>query len=141
MARPMIRHIAVFVRDVEKVAEFYRSVFEMDVLHRTVATATEGAAVFLSDGHLTLAILPQRLQGDIAHGLNHFGFKIDDTEEISARIVAAGVEEPKLRPSSRAFAEFRGCDPEGNLFDLSEYGYARAKATTDEKETSLVAAK
>ena len=40
MARPMIRHIAVFVRDVEKVAEFYRSVFEMDVLQQASLLGT-----------------------------------------------------------------------------------------------------
>jgi catechol 2,3-dioxygenase-like lactoylglutathione lyase family enzyme len=131
MSRPMIRHLAVFVRDVEKVAEFYESVFEMDVLHRTVATETEGAAVFLSDGHLTLAVLPQRLKGEVAHGINHFGFSVDNMEEVSARIKAAGVEAPQKRPSTRAFAELRGCDPEGILFDLSENGYTKSKASAE----------
>ncbi|MDB5571130.1 MAG: hypothetical protein JWN93_2313 [Hyphomicrobiales bacterium] len=131
MSRPMIRHLAIFVRDVAKVAEFYSSVFGLDVLHRTEATATEGAAIFLSDGHLTLAVLPQRLQGDIAHGINHFGFAIENAQETIERIKAAGVEEPKLRPSTRAFAEFRGCDPEGILFDLSEHGYSRSKPSPE----------
>jgi len=136
MPRPMIRHLAVFVRDVEKVAEFYRSVFDMDVIHQTVATETEGAAVFLSDGHLTLAILPQRLKGEVAHGINHFGFTIDSLEDITGRIKAAGVEEPQKRPSTRAYAEFRGCDPEGVLFDLSENGYTRDKAVTEDRRVT-----
>ena len=29
MNRPIIRHLAIFVRDVDKVAEFYQSVFQM----------------------------------------------------------------------------------------------------------------
>jgi hypothetical protein len=30
--------------------------------------ATEGKAYFLTDGYLTLAVLPQRLEGEVAHG-------------------------------------------------------------------------
>jgi len=131
MTRPMIRHLAVFTRDPDKVAEFYMKVFEMDLLHKAEPTATEGKAYFLSDGHLTLAILPQRLEGEVTGGLNHFGFKVDSTAEIAERIVAAGVEEPKKRPSTRPYAEHRGCDPEGNLFDISEHGYARSETEGD----------
>ena len=39
------------------------------------------------------------------------------------RLVAAGVPAPKLRPSTRPYAENRGMDIECNLFDLSEHGY------------------
>jgi catechol 2,3-dioxygenase-like lactoylglutathione lyase family enzyme len=126
MGRPTIRHLAIFTRDPDKVAEFYRTVFDMELLHKAEPTATEGKAYFLSDGHLTLAILPQRLEGEVAGGLNHFGFQVDSTEEITRRIVESGVEGPKRRPSTRPYAEHRGCDPEGNLFDISEKGYSRA---------------
>ena len=32
MNRPTIRHLAIFVRDVDKVAEFHQSVFQMDLI-------------------------------------------------------------------------------------------------------------
>jgi catechol 2,3-dioxygenase-like lactoylglutathione lyase family enzyme len=134
MDRPTIRHIAIFVRDVDKVAQFYQSVFQMDLIKKTEATATEGKAYFLSDGYLTLAVLPQRLAGEVAHGINHFGFTVEDTGEISRRIVEFGVEEPKKRPSTRPFAEHRGCDPEGILFDLSEQGFGRAEIADGAKK-------
>ena len=119
MTKPTIRHLAIFARDTEKVAAFYQEVFEMKLL----LDRGPGKAQYLSDGYLTLAILPQRLEGSAAVGLNHFGFHVDDRAAVSARLVAAGVEEPKPRPSDRPYAELRGVDPEGNWFDLSERGF------------------
>ena len=46
-------------------------------------------------------------------------------------MAAAGVEAPKARPSNREYAEFRGADPQGNLFDLSEHGYQESETRTD----------
>ena len=89
MSRPMIRHLAMFVRDPDKVAKFYCDVFKMDVAYKTDPTKTEGKAWFLTDGYISLAILPQRLEGEAACGLNHFGFKVDDVADISEELVAA----------------------------------------------------
>jgi catechol 2,3-dioxygenase-like lactoylglutathione lyase family enzyme len=137
--RPTIRHIAVFTRDPDKLADFYKNVFDMDVLHRSEATETEGKAVYLSDGYLTLAILPHRLKGDAPVGINHFGFSVENTEEISKKLVAAGVEEPKQRPSTRPFAEHRGCDLDGNYFDLSEHGFAKVEYAADREKKKALA--
>ena len=122
MSKPKIRHIALFARDPGKLADFYHTVFDMEVVHRSPS-----GACFLSDGYLTVALLPHRLEAEAAVGLNHFGFHVDDTAEVSRRLVAAGTEQPKKRPSNRPFAEYRGVDPEGNWFDLSEHGYSEAK--------------
>jgi catechol 2,3-dioxygenase-like lactoylglutathione lyase family enzyme len=116
MAQPKIRHLAIFVQDTDKVAKFYQTVFDMEL----VGSKGPGKSQYLSDGHLTLAILPHSTEGSVPCGLNHFGFSVTDREEITRRIVAAGLGEPAARPADRAYAEFRACDPEGNLFDLSE---------------------
>ena len=120
--RPKIKHIALFARDPAKLAEFYHSVFDMEIVHRSPS-----GACFVTDGYLTLALLPHKLDAEAAVGLNHFGFHVGDTEDMSRRLVAAGTEEPKRRPSNRPFAEYRAVDPEGNWFDLSEHGYDEAK--------------
>lgn len=122
MAKPKIRHLALFARDPAKLAAFYHSVFDMEIVHKSPS-----GACFVSDGYLTLALLPHRLEAEAAVGLNHFGFHVEDSEEMSRRLVAAGTEQPKKRPSNRPFAEYRGVDPEGNWFDLSERGYSEAK--------------
>jgi catechol 2,3-dioxygenase-like lactoylglutathione lyase family enzyme len=116
MAKPKIRHLALFARDPKKVADFYTSVFDMEVAH------AGRNAYFLTDGYLMLAILPHRLEGEAAVGLNHFGFNIEDRAAIMKKLEKWGVEVPKPRPGDRPYAEFRAVDPEGNWFDISEEG-------------------
>lgn len=116
MAKPKIRHLALFARDPKKLADFYTSVFDMEI------AATNGRAYFLTDGYLMLALLPHRLEGEAAVGLNHFGFNLENLEETRKKLAAFGLEEPKARPGDRPYAEFRAVDPEGNWFDLSEEG-------------------
>jgi len=116
MAKPKIRHLALFARDPKKLADFYTGVFDMEV------AATNGKAYFLTDGYLMLAVLPHRLDGEAAVGLNHFGFNVENVEEVMRKLEAHGLETPKQRPGDRPYAELRAVDPEGNWFDLSEEG-------------------
>jgi catechol 2,3-dioxygenase-like lactoylglutathione lyase family enzyme len=120
MATPKIRHIALYARDTEKLAAFYVDVFDMKNIHNS----GPGKSQYLSDGYLTLAILPHRLEGSAAIGLNHFGFSVEDRAGVTERLIAAGVEDPKARPADRPYAEFRAVDLEGNWFDLSERGFS-----------------
>src|SRR6185369_10483465 len=61
MAR--IRHIALLTKDTEKLAEFYRTSFGLNEVARSGETSENGRAIYLSDGHINLAILPARLIG------------------------------------------------------------------------------
>jgi predicted enzyme related to lactoylglutathione lyase len=127
MARPRIRHLAIFARSPKKVAQFYQSAFEMEV----ISQAPNDTAFFLSDGYLTLAVLPHRLEGEAAAGLNHFGFEIDDLDAVRGKLADFGVEMPKPRPAERPYAEYRACDPEGNQFDLSVHGFQAVETGHD----------
>jgi catechol 2,3-dioxygenase-like lactoylglutathione lyase family enzyme len=128
MSRPQIQHLAIMSRDPEKLAAFYEKNFQMERVH---STPTGG--VFLTDGHLTLALLRHKLEGEAACGINHFGFKVDSVGQMSDALVADGLEEPKARPAHRPYAEYRAVDPDGNQFDLSEHGYQRVEHR-DERE-------
>ncbi len=119
MARPRIRHLAIMTRSPKKMAQFYQETFDMEVINK----APNDMAFFLSDGYLTLAILPHRLEGEAAVGINHFGFEIEDLEAVKKKLADFGVEMPKARPAERPYAEYRACDPEGNQFDLSVHGF------------------
>jgi catechol 2,3-dioxygenase-like lactoylglutathione lyase family enzyme len=123
MARPTIRHLAIFARNPKKMAHFYETAFAMEVINK----AKDDTAFFLSDGYLTLAILPHRLEGEAAAGLNHFGFEIEDMVSVKAKLAEFGLEEPRMRPAERPYAEFRACDPEGNQFDLSVHGFNKTE--------------
>ena len=82
MAKPKIRHLALFAREPKKLADFYTSVFDMEIAHQG------RNAYFLTDGYLMLAILPHRLEGEAAVGLNHFGFNIESCAEIMEKLEA-----------------------------------------------------
>ena len=121
-----IRHLAIKTKNPERLAKFYTDVFDMKV----ILTENSGA-IYMSDGYLTLAILKNR--GDYTpSGINHFGFQVDDMEEIEKRLEA--FDEPLTgRPSTRAYAERRAMDPDGNLFDVSVHGYDKVEFA-DERE-------
>src|ERR1700733_2201722 len=61
---------------------------------------------------------------------------------MSQQLVAAGVEQPKKRPSTRPYAEYRGCDPEGNWFDISQHGFETVETDAERaKKKELAGAK
>lgn len=127
-----IKHLAIVSMDPSKLAKFYEEVFDMEILH-----TTRSGACFVTDGYITMALLPNKMEGK-PNGLNHFGFHIDDQEEYARRIEAFGLKGPKKRPADRPYAETRVCDPEGNNIDLSVNGYQIVRPDVVEREPELV---
>lgn len=128
-ARPKLRHLAIVARDPEKLAEFYSSVFAMELFHRD-----PDGSCFLSDGYLSLALIKHQLDGETPVGMNHFGFHVESTSAVSDALVAAGTPKPAERFTDRPFAEYRAMDPEGNWFDLSEHGFGGPRPPADADE-------
>jgi len=118
--KPKIRHLAIMTLDPERLAKFYEQTFEMRRLPARRATASK--AVFMTDGYITLALLENKAEGK-PPGLNHFGWQVDDQDEIAGRMAKCGLNAPARRPADRPYAETRGTDPDGNNFDLSVRGY------------------
>jgi catechol 2,3-dioxygenase-like lactoylglutathione lyase family enzyme len=103
-------------------ADFYKSVFDLQEVWRD----KDSRVVYLTDGVMNLALLPPPSEGgeDQKLGINHFGFLIEDLEEIQRRLELADVPGATQRPQDgRRYAEFRAADPEGNWFDLAEKGW------------------
>jgi catechol 2,3-dioxygenase-like lactoylglutathione lyase family enzyme len=136
MGTPRIRHLAIFCRDPQAVAQYYQKVFDMKLVH----TSPDGLHCFVSDGYLTMALLRHTTEGSAPVGLNHFGFAVEDREEIARRIRELGMEEPKKRPSDRPFAEVRAADPEGNFFDISQHGFDIVETDADRSKKEKVPA-
>src|ERR1043165_2893404 len=96
MAR--LRHFAVCVKDLDKAAKFYETVFELKRIGREDLDI--GSAVYMSDGVINLALLnfsgaagskASDLKNPDAHvGAHHFGFQVDDLAETQKRIEANG---------------------------------------------------
>ena len=101
---PKLRHLAILTHQPDKLADFYKRVFDMTEMYRT-----KNGSVHLSDGEVNLAIL-------------NFGFHVEDNKEISKRINEVYPDgAPKEREAT--YAEGRGSDPDGNLFDISTVGW------------------
>lgn len=119
-----VRHIAIKTPNPQRLADYYTKVFGLDVVLRR-----ETGSVYLSDGDLCLALLPTR--GEVAPGIEHFGFHIQDPEEIAEALEGVGMDRPKVRPNDPPFAETRVCDPDGNMIDLSVHGFEMQEFQSD----------
>jgi catechol 2,3-dioxygenase-like lactoylglutathione lyase family enzyme len=116
-----LRHLAILTHQPEKLADFYKKVFELKEMYRT-----KNGSVHLSDGEVNLAILNASDPKEPGHpaGMSHFGFHVDDAEIVAQRIQELHPEgAPKARPKGTSYAETRGSDPDGNLFDISTWGW------------------
>ena len=125
--RPKIRHLAIITLDPERLAKFYETTFEMTRLPQKGASGSK--AIYVTDGYITLALLENKAEGK-PPGLNHFGFQVDDQDEISRRLAAASIKAPAKRPVDRPYAETRATDPDGNNFDISVKGFGGDEAAT-----------
>ena len=124
MAR--IRHIALVALESEKVADFYKTAFGMEEVHRHTSENTNGRyAIYLSDGYINLAILPIT---DRPEGIYHFGFEVDDPAQALDVALEAGGKPPyKTLPRDGRFAETFVVDPVGIKVDLSR-GWKTSRA-------------
>lgn len=122
-----IRHIAIKTPNPQRLADYYTAVYGLDVVLKRPS-----GSVYLSDGDLCLALLPTR--GEVAPGIEHFGFHIQDPEEIAAALERIGMDPPKVRPNDPPYAETRVTDPDGNMIDLSVHGFEMEEYQADRKK-------
>jgi len=126
-----IKHIAIRTHDPAKTAAFYRQAFGL----AQVGQGKNG--VYLSDGHINLAILTLRpaAEGETMKiGLDHFGFQVENVEEAVNRIEALGGNALLSRddagtvdPSEpRSYFEIKCLGPDGQVIDVSEGNWVGA---------------
>jgi catechol 2,3-dioxygenase-like lactoylglutathione lyase family enzyme len=127
---PRLRHIALVVKDLEKAAHFYKSVFGFTQAGQE--TLEFASAIYLTDGTINLALLKYR--GSRGHGLedptkfvgiHHFGIQVEDMGEAQKKIEDAGGtfffdlgDDMEKENFERKFK-----DPDGIIFDVSVKGW------------------
>jgi len=115
---PRIRHIALLTKDTEKLAEFYKTSFGLREVARSGEAGENGRAIYLSDGHINLAILPARNRRE---GIYHFGIEVEDVKGAVQSALAAGATGGTAElPRDGRFAETFVLDPAGTRVDLSQ---------------------
>ena len=132
-----ISHVALRTMRPAEMAEFYRDVFELAVTNK----AEGDKNYYLSDGHVTLEIMPWDIAdydatGIITQGMDHIGFKVESVEAVKQELAQIAADNPRLAPASFSGAEgeallklfgrscplgqhqFADCD--GTLIDIAE---------------------
>ena len=119
MAR--IKHVAIKCEDQEKTADFYKQTFGLTEVWRGPVRDDGNRAIYLSDGHINLAILPARGGRE---GIDHFGFQVDDMEQTLRAAGGAGANgDTEKKPRDGRFAEMGVHDPAGTAVDVSTKGW------------------
>src|SRR5438477_5196090 len=112
MAR--IKHIALTTKEPAKVAEFYKSAFGLRELRRS-----PNGAVFLTDGHINVAILNYKTEkspdvgahGPNFDGIHHFGFEVDDLDEACQKLEGAHAQRLTAKEHSDETGRAHVCTP------------------------------
>jgi predicted enzyme related to lactoylglutathione lyase len=125
-----LRHFAVVVRDLEKAAQFYETVFDLKRVGRDDLEFASG--VYLSDGVVNLALLKYKGKtgsglenADTFVGAHHFGFQVDNLKEAERRIEDAGGTFffDLGNDAEKENFERKYKDPDGIIFDISQKGW------------------
>ena len=82
--RPKVRHVAVMTKNREKMVEFYQKVFGLEPKRGF------GGAIYMSDGDVNIALIEVK-RDDQQEGINHYGFEVDDLEDIKRQIKGSWV--------------------------------------------------
>ena len=125
MAR--LKHVAIRTGDVAKTAAFYKEAFDL----QEVGKGRSG--VYLSDGHVNLAILNLRTPTSPA-GVEHVGFQVDDLEKAVERVSELGGEQltelARVNPTDpshpQSYFEVKVTGPDEQEIDVSDTGWVGA---------------
>jgi len=125
MAR--LKLIAIRTRDVAKTAAFYKEAFDLQ------AVGKGRSGVYLSDGHINMAILNLRTPTSPA-GVEHFGFQVDDLEKTVERVTGLGggqlTELARINPTDashpQSYFEVKVTGPDEQEIDVSDTGWVGA---------------
>ena len=110
----VIDHVALRVLHPERVAKFYADVFGLTPLEG----APEGNNIYLSDGHVTLVIIPWDIYdfegtGITARGMDHIGFRVESIAALKDDLSRATEKNYRFQPATSTLG--RGKEGAGRL--------------------------
>ena len=135
-----VEHIVLRVVDAASVAQSYVDLFELMELEKPPSDPN----FYLSDGRITFVVSPWKISDYEGGGierpaLDHIGFRVESVAAVREELTELAARHPDLAPKpwkagpegearSRLFSqctngEFRLCDPDGVLVDVTEHAY------------------
>lgn len=132
-----ISHFAIRAREAERVAAFYAEVFGLEMRNEPA----EDGGYHLTDGRVTMAILPWRISDFDGSGIeqpamDHIGFRVPDLDVFTAHVEKLKGINPHIAPRPIDFnaegearlallarcphGAYRLADPDGTLIDVGK---------------------
>jgi catechol 2,3-dioxygenase-like lactoylglutathione lyase family enzyme len=95
-----INHLGMRTMHPDDVAQFFRDVFELAPANRSAGDANH----YLTDGHVTLVIMPWDITdyegtGIITPGMDHIGFKVESVDTLKQDVAELAANNPRLAPA------------------------------------------
>jgi catechol 2,3-dioxygenase-like lactoylglutathione lyase family enzyme len=92
-----VDHVALRTMRPDEMAEFYRDVFELAPSNKRTGDRNH----YLTDGHMTLVIMPWDITdyagtGIITAGMDHIGFKVESVEKLKQDVERIAADNPLL---------------------------------------------
>ena len=127
---PALRYVGIRTANPEKLANFYQTALPVKEVQRIAPRRAEPNAIFLSAGTTALGLLKNTSGGK--GGLERIGFQVNSIEEVHERLRKAPPflypGEPEINvmtaPPGDLGKSFYLKDPDGNIVELSEEGWA-----------------
>ena len=132
-----LKHIAIASQNPEATANFYREVFDLQIVGKASGDNAEG--YYLSDGNINLAILKFKndlIAGDSGtgySGIHHIGFQVDNPADADARLrmadshpmeeVNAALHTRNGKGNGGRNVELKYGGPDGVMIDISQGGW------------------
>jgi catechol 2,3-dioxygenase-like lactoylglutathione lyase family enzyme len=94
-----VDHVGLRALHPDRLAEFYRTMFDFTLLEKKPGDENH----YVSDGHLTLVIMPWRIEdftgmGIVSPGLDHLGFAVENVETFKNEVESLAINSPRLAP-------------------------------------------
>ena len=124
-----IRHLTIHAKDVERLADFYKTVFGMKEVARRIVRATDSTVLDLADDGFGLSLIKNAPVPKF--GIQSIGIQVPSIEAIEERLIKsppfvyegeAPVQVTRRKEES-PFETYYSRDLDGNYVDLSEKGW------------------
>ena len=132
-----IKHITISTQNTETTANFYKEVFDLEMVGQVDGENAEG--YYLSDGNVNLAILRFKNEavagerGTAYSGIHHIGLQVEDLASIDAKLrdrqslpmesVNAALQSRIGKGHSGRNVEVKYGGPDGVMIDVSQGGW------------------
>lgn len=107
-------HVTIFVRDLERTREFYRTVLGFREIDRP-PIRSEGCWFAVGDLQLHIVVDDQRTDDPLSSDDRHFALTVSEFDQVPEKLERLGV---RFRSSSRPVRQIFFRDPDGNLIEL-----------------------